>query len=84
MNNFSELLDTELLLTVSVNGQEYQQPLLDTMSFCVTDTVFVDGIEVLPHYQHLAVDGQLIINQPFYQWYHTVSGQGWLLKPQYR
>jgi hypothetical protein len=52
------------------------------LDFAATDTVIVDGVEILPRYQYLAVDGRLTITEPFYQWYHQVSGQGWLLKPQ--
>lgn len=82
MKNFLELLDTELFLSVLINGRQHQLPLLEPMIFCDNDIVFIDNIEILPRYRHLAIDGQLIINQPFYQWYHQVSGQGWLLKPQ--
>jgi len=52
------------------------------LEFSANDSVTVDGIEILPKYQHLAVDGKLTILEPFYRWYHRVSGQGWLLTPQ--
>ena len=51
----------------------------------------VDGLEVLPLYRHIAsppthyIDKlgiwKLEILLPFYQWYHDISGQGWILKP---
>jgi hypothetical protein len=51
----------------------------------------VDGLEILPLYRHVAsppthyIDKlgiwNLNIPLPFYQWYHDISGQGWLLKP---
>lgn len=51
----------------------------------------VNELEVLPRYQYHAerhtnfVDQlgtwKLHIPKPFYQWYHTITGQGWLLKP---
>lgn len=82
MNNYLDLLDTELTLTVSVNGQVRSRRLQQPMAFSVTDSVTVDGIEILPKYQHLAKGNALIVDEPFYQWYHRVSGQGWLLKPQ--
>ena len=52
------------------------------LEFSANNTVTVDGEEILPKYQHLAVNGRLTISEPFYQWYHRVSGQGWLLTPQ--
>lgn len=51
----------------------------------------VNDLEVLPKYQHYAdprtnyIDKlgvwRLRIPHPFYTWYHTVTGQGWLLNP---
>ena len=48
----------------------------------------INGQEVLPKYQHLAqpstawIDREGIwkftIDQPFYPWYHRISGQGWV------
>ena len=48
----------------------------------------INGQEVLPKYQHLAcpqtawIDQagiwQFTIDQPFYPWYHRISGQGWV------
>ena len=52
------------------------------LEFSVNDTVTVDGTEILPKYQYLAVDRKLTISEPFYRWYHRVSHQGWLLEPQ--
>jgi hypothetical protein len=48
----------------------------------------INGQQVLPKYQHLAqpstawIDQEGIweftIDQPFYPWFHKISGQGWL------
>jgi len=82
MKNFLDLLATDLHLEVCVNNTVYSVGLSMPLDFAATDTVIVDGVEILPRYQYLAVDGRLTITEPFYQWYHQVSGQGWLLKPQ--
>lgn len=82
MKNFSDLLATNLCLTVSINQQSYSAGLHALLEFNINDTVTVDGLEILPRYQYLAVDGKLTIPEPFYRWYHRVSGQGWLLEPQ--
>lgn len=47
-----------------------------------------NGYEALPKYQHLSSHGtiyhdwvgemRLDINEPFYRWYHTATGQGWI------
>lgn len=81
MKNFSELLAIELHLTVDVNGVESSTALDDFLVFDENDTVHIDGIQVLPKYKHLSDNGVLVIPEPFYCWYHRVSGQGWLLKP---
>ena len=82
MKNFLDLLDTDQHLTVSINNAVTTHGLHDLLVLNVNDAVTVDDIEILPRYQHLAVDGKLTIPEPFYRWYHRVSGQGWLLKPQ--
>lgn len=51
----------------------------------------INGLEVLPKYQHLSSNSKSYIDQlglwefnipgPFYMWYHKISGQGWLLNP---
>lgn len=82
MNNFYDLQDIDLLLEVSINGVIQHIPLLDILCFLACDQVTVDGIAILPAYSFLATDGCLKIDKPFYQWYHSVSGQGWLLIPQ--
>lgn len=82
MKNFLDLLDTNLWLTVCINQKSYSAGLHTKLEFNVADTVTVDGIEILPKYQYLAVDNKLTIPEPFYRWYHRVSGQGWLLNPQ--
>jgi hypothetical protein len=81
MNNFSELLATDLCLNLVINGQKSTAGLHDELTFDHGDSVTVDGIEILPKYQHLVIGQTLKISQPFYCWYHTVSGQGWLLLP---
>jgi hypothetical protein len=82
MKNFLNLLATEQHLAVSLNNTTYSVGWDMPMEFGANDCVTVDGIEILPKYRHLAVDGKLTISKPFYQWYHQVSGQGWLLMPQ--
>lgn len=81
MKNFSDLLATEFFLTITVNGQTTQVGLLTPLIFAQGDTVLVDGNEILPRFQHLCQHGRLTITQPFYQWLHDVTGQGWLLRP---
>lgn len=48
----------------------------------------IDGHEILPKYQHLATpqtdyidfNDVWVLNIPnFYPWYHTVTGQGWII-----
>ena len=82
MKNFSELLDTKLELKVTVDGQQSTAALKEPMSFDEASRVEIDDIEILPRYRHLAVNGTLEIDEPFYCWLHRVSGQGWLLAPQ--
>lgn len=51
-------------------------------------SVSVDGIEILPLYagratppvNYLSFNGTWTfkISEPFYVWYHTISGQGWI------
>lgn len=48
----------------------------------------INGIEVLPKYQHLAQPQtawfdqtgtwEFTIHEHFYPWFHTISGQGWV------
>ena len=82
MKNFLDLLATELHLAVSINNTTYSVGWAMPMEFSTNDQVTVDGEEILPKYRHLAVNGKLTIPEPFYRWYHRVSGQGWLLTPQ--
>lgn len=81
MKNFLELLDTDLQLEISVDGESLTAGLDDFLVFDSSRVVVVDGIEVLPKYNYLADNGMLTIAEPFYSWYHRISGQGWLLKP---
>ena len=82
MKNFSDLSATELHLAVSINNTTYSVGWAMPLEFSTNDQVTVDGEEILPKYRHLAVNGKLTIPEPFYRWYHRVSGQGWLLTPQ--
>jgi hypothetical protein len=82
MKNFSDLLATELHLVVLINNTTCSVGWSMPLEFSANDTVTEDGEEILPRYQYLAVDGKLTIPEPFYRWYHRVSGQGWLLTPQ--
>jgi glutaredoxin 2 len=82
MKNFSDLLATEQHLAVSINNTTYSVGWAMPLEFSTNDQVTVDGEEILPKYRHLAVNGKLTIPEPFYRWYHRVSGQGWLLTPQ--
>jgi hypothetical protein len=82
MKNFSDLLATELHLAVALNNITYSVGWDMPLEFNSNDLVTIDGEEILPKYQYLAVDGKLTIPEPFYRWYHRVSGQGWLLTPQ--
>jgi hypothetical protein len=82
MKTFSDLLATDLYLDVTVNGKSICQNLNDTLQFDASDTVSIDGFEILPRYQYLAENNKLTIDKPFYQWLHHVTAQGWLLKPQ--
>ena len=46
----------------------------------------INGKEIMPIYQHLSEpktswitdDWCFEINQPFYPWYHEITGQGWI------
>jgi len=50
--------------------------------------VAINGLEVLPKYQHLSSkqnnyidtldEWQLLIPANFYTWYHEITGQGWI------
>ena len=81
MKNFLELLVTEFKLNVVANGVVTTANLHSHMIFDADDIVTVDSIEILPQYRYLCANGQLTITEPFYNWYHRVSGQGWLLLP---
>ena len=48
--------------------------------------ITINGYEILPKYQHLCTpptawvtdSWHLHIPQPFYPWYHQITGQGWI------
>lgn len=81
MNSLLDLLDTEQVLVVIVDDETFTVGLHDFLAFDAKNSVTVDGIEILPKYAHLTEKGVLTIHEPFYRWYHRVSGQGWLLEP---
>jgi hypothetical protein len=81
MNTFLDLLDTKAQLTIIADGVETSAGLHDNLSLVAHKPTSINGIEILPKYDYLAVDGVLDIPGPFYTWYHSVSGQGWLLVP---
>ena len=81
MKNYLNQLVTNLYLRVTVDNRNYFAPLHENFQFSVDQTVIIDNIEILPKYQNLAVNRILEINEPFYAWYHKISGQGWLLVP---
>ena len=84
--------------TFTVNGTPYQSTmyfgLLDQICFdCKITTgavevakITINGLEVLPIYQHLAepatnwitTDWEFTVPAPFYPWYHKITGQGWI------
>ncbi len=89
MKNFSELLATELLIDIetAVDGKTHRRtvPLLEIIKLEIPGNLTklaIDGFDAMPYTQ--CQDGiyYFEIDQPFYQWRHTVTGQGWLLKPQ--
>lgn len=50
--------------------------------------VVIDGLEIIPKYQHLAqpptdyldFNGEWTLKIPnFYPWYHEITGQGWII-----
>ena len=82
MKTFLDLLATKLELSVVVNDREFSAGLNDPLKFNADQYVVIDGIEVLPKFWHLSKDGLLLIDEPFYCWYHRATNQGWLLEPQ--
>ena len=81
MKNFLDLLAIESWLDVNCNGLQSQWPLLEPLQFQANDIVVIDGIEILPRFGYLCHNGRLSIDQPFYQWLHHATAQGWLLEP---
>ena len=82
MKTFSDLLATNLKLSVVVDDQEFFVGLHERLKFYADKHVVIDGIEVLPKFWHLSQDGVLLIDEPFYCWYHRATNQGWFLEPQ--
>jgi hypothetical protein len=81
MKTLSDLQATDPQLTVRVDDQTFIRGLHDLLVFDAENTVTIDGIEILPKYIYLINNGVLTIDEPFYCWYHRISGQGWLLAP---
>ena len=81
MKNYLDQLATELYLRIVVNGAVQYAGLHDSLMFNADANVIIDDIEILPKYKNHATNDVLSINEPFYCWYHRISGQGWLLTP---
>ena len=82
MKTFSELLATNLPLTISVNGNTYEHPLLDPIQLKIKDgyqLTLIDGFEI-KDWQGYISDGDWYFDSkfPFYQWKHHATDQGWL------
>jgi hypothetical protein len=84
-NKFSFDLWSPLDLLIRINQFDEGTSGIEIVEFSV------DGLQVLPLYQHMANPPTHYIDQlgtwyltipaPFHQWYHTTSGQGWILNP---
>lgn len=89
-----QLNDKTLLLSESMMYLNILEPLkfqITVSGGCTAEVLkfTIDSVDVL-RYQHLATPpGTAVtstwcidIPEPFYRWYHRVSGQGWLLTPK--
>lgn len=81
MKNYSDLLAIKPELILYVDNVPLKKGIHDTIVLDSNKHTTINGIEILPKYQHLSQNGILTIPGPFYSWLHEVSGQGWLLKP---
>lgn len=89
MKNFSELLDTDFAIEIQtvVDGVIVKNtvPLLKPIKLEIPGSltsIKIDSFDVMPYVWHQNSIWYFEIYQPFYQWRHTITGQGWLLKPQ--
>ena len=89
MKNFSELLDTDFVIEIQtvVDGVIVKNtvPLLKPIKLEILGSltsIKIDSFDVMPYVWHQNSIWYFEIDQPFYQWRHTITGQGWLLKPQ--
>jgi hypothetical protein len=89
MKNFSELLATELLINVETvvdhNVSQYCVPLLDPVKIQIHGNLTsfkIDNFDVMPFTWCQNNTWYFELDQPFYQWRHNITGQGWLLQPQ--
>ena len=82
LNIFNVGLEDNLTLSSVIS--EFEE---GTSGVEITDFT-VNGYNVIPTYQHLSISGnayhdwigrwEMAIPGPFYAWYHTASGQGWI------
>ena len=81
MKTISEVLDTELSLTIKTNGVETTAPLLDPLRIEIDggyETVEVDDFKIEEHHGTM-IDGVWVFQcDNFYQWKHHATDQGWL------
>jgi len=89
MKNFLDLLATDLTIDIVVvaNDQidQYSVPLLEPIKIAVAGNLTeltIDGFDAIPFAWHQDNVWHFEIDQPFYQWRHQITGQGWLLRPQ--
>lgn len=88
---FQDRLDITLPLHSEIYFVVQLQEFNEGTSGIEIENFTVNGLEVLPKYQHYAepktnyIDKlglwRLEIPHPFYAWHHSATGQGWLLKP---
>jgi hypothetical protein len=89
MKNFSELLAIEQLIEIETTVDGIVNcgsvPLLQPIRLEIPGnltSICIDNFDVSPY--TWCQDGvwHFEIDQPFYQWRHVITGQGWLLEPQ--
>lgn len=88
MQNFSDLLGTDVDLTIEVqtdHGQYTQKwPLTQPIDLVIKNarSVHIDGMDMMEFGYWHQDDWHIHHDQFFYRWRHQVTGQGWLLDPQ--
>lgn len=89
LNNVSITVNNK---TVDINlekstSKRFQLCILDSIDIFIPRSVSVidldiDGHKIWPRFGWSDQQGHYVkIDRPFYQWLHTISGQGWLLIP---